>query len=102
MDTVRKNDNSAIMMRTPSIEIPFCRLRDMALISPFAASPNRQTAGRTASTYSMDPTRWKLGRLKKDSQCIQIANALPTISRSGTSPQTRESLELSRLSPIMK
>ena len=34
--------------------------------------------------HSIRPTRLKLGRLKKLSQCIQTAKALPTISFSGT------------------
>ena len=48
------------------------------------------------------PARSKLGILNMDSQCIQMATASPTMSRSGTCPQTRLSLLLSRLSPIMK
>ena len=36
------------------------------------------------SDYSIEPTRLKLGMLNSESQCIQIAKALPTISFSGT------------------
>src|SRR5690606_5115393 len=79
----------------------------MYCIRPISCSPDfnytqQPITAHPRFAYSITPTREKVGMEKIGFQCIQMANALPTTFSSGTKPQKRLSLLLSRLSPITK
>jgi hypothetical protein len=51
---------------------------------------------------SLKTNQWKRPIRLTSRKLIQIKKAFPTMFSSGTNPQKRESVELSRLSPITK
>ena len=57
---------------------------------------------RCARFIFLAPRQWNGPNLPRSLRFSHMKNALPTMFSSGTNPQTRLSLELSRLSPITK